>query len=148
MSLRAFERPLAIAEGCIFMRVIRTLHDVAAARHIILTISRTVQLVGIVAAVVLLVAFERRVDALAVRAVERTCGCIIVTGLFVSFYEIYGEPGCVKVVELTGRTGVGTTHERKKRLARGQFPRLPVVCQSGVYAFARVRIRLFRCPET
>lgn len=80
MSLRAFERPLAIAEGCIFMRVIRALHDVAAARHIILTISRTVQLVGIIAAVVLLVALERRIDAFAVRAMERTCACINVTG--------------------------------------------------------------------
>lgn len=80
VSLRAFQCPLAIAEGCIFMRVIRTLHDVATARHIILAISRTVQFIGIIAAIVLLVAFERRVDALAVRAVERTCGCIIVTG--------------------------------------------------------------------
>lgn len=81
VSLRAFERPLAIAEGCIFMRIIRTLHDIAATRHVILAISRTVQLVGIIAAVVLFVALERRVDALAVRAMERTCGCIIVTGL-------------------------------------------------------------------
>lgn len=62
------------------MRVIRALHDVAAARHVILTISRTIQLVGIIAAVVLLVALERRIDALAVRAVERTCACITVTG--------------------------------------------------------------------
>jgi len=38
--------------------------------------------------------------------------------------------------ELTGRTGVGTTHERKKRLARGQFPRLLVVRQGDVHAFA------------
>lgn len=72
MTLRAFQSPLAIAEGCIFMRVIRALHDVAAARHVILAVSRAVQLVGIIAAVVLLVALERRVDTLAVRAVERT----------------------------------------------------------------------------
>lgn len=71
--MRAFERPLAIAEGRIFMRIIRALDDVAAARHVILTISRTIQLVGIIAAVVLLVALERCIDALAVRAVERTC---------------------------------------------------------------------------
>lgn len=49
---------------------------------------------------------------------------------------------------LTGRTGVGTTHERKKRLARGQFPRLLVVRQGDVHAFARVRIRLLGRPET
>lgn len=71
------------------MRVIRTLHDVTAARHVILTISRTIQLVGIIAAVVLLVAFERRIDALAVRAVERTCACITVTeGLSLRFARI------------------------------------------------------------
>lgn len=38
--------------------------------------------------------------------------------------------------DLTGRTGVGTAHERKKRLARGQFPRLSVVRQNDVYALA------------
>lgn len=70
--MRTFQRPLAIAEGCVFMRIIRALHDVAAARHVILAVSRAVQLVGIIAAVILLVALERRVDALAVRAVERT----------------------------------------------------------------------------
>lgn len=73
VPLRPFQRPLAIAEGCILVRVIRALHDVAAARHVILAVSRAVQLVGIIAAVILLVALERRVDALAVRAVERTC---------------------------------------------------------------------------
>lgn len=73
MSLRAFQRPLAIAEGCIFMRIVWALHDVAAACHVILTIGWAVQFIGIIAAVVLLVALERRVDALAVRTVERTC---------------------------------------------------------------------------
>lgn len=68
--MRAFQRPFTIAEGCIFMRVIRALDDVAAARHIILAVSRTIQFVGIIAAVVLLVAFERSVNALAIRAVE------------------------------------------------------------------------------
>lgn len=148
MSLRAFERPFAIAERCIFMRVIRTLHDVAAARHVILTISRTVQLVGIVAAVVLLVALERRVDALAVRAVERTCVIVTRDYSFCSMKYMESQVFCTMVMGLTGRTGVGPTHERKKRLARGQFPRLSVVCQSDVYAFARVRIRLSRRPET
>lgn len=52
------------------------------------------------------------------------------------------------MVRLTGRTGIGTTHEREKRLARGQFPRLSVIRQSGVYALARVWIRLPRRPET
>lgn len=76
VSLRTLQRPLTIAEGCIFMRVIWALHDVAAARHVVLAASRAVQFVGIIAAVVLLVAFERRVNALAVRTVERTCGVI------------------------------------------------------------------------
>lgn len=70
VSLRTFQRPLTIAEGCIFMRVIWTLHDIAAARHVILAVGRTIQFVGVIAAVVLLVAFERHVNALAVRAVK------------------------------------------------------------------------------
>lgn len=49
---------------------------------------------------------------------------------------------------LTGRTGVGTAHEGKKRLARGKFPRLAVVRQGDIHAFARVWIRLPRRPET
>lgn len=71
MALRALQGPLAVTEGCIFVRVIRTLDDVAAAGHIELAISRTVNLVGKVAAVVLFVALERPVHALPVRAVER-----------------------------------------------------------------------------
>lgn len=69
----SFQRPLAVAERCIFMRVIRTLHNIAAAHHVILTVGRTVHFVGIIATVVLLVAFERCVDTLAVRTVERAC---------------------------------------------------------------------------
>jgi len=78
VSLRPFQRPFAIAEGCILVRVIRALHDIAATRHVILAVSRAVQLVGIIAAIVLFVALECRVDTPAVRAVERTCGVIIV----------------------------------------------------------------------
>lgn len=138
MSLRALQRPFAIAEGCIFMRIIWTLHDVAAACHVILAVTRTVQFVGIIAAVVLFVAFERRVNALAVRAVERTCGVIPSHRIIIPFQVKYEERRPLRdrlhrsqfhnANGLTGRTGVGTTHERKKRLARGQFPRLPVVC--------------------
>lgn len=131
MSLRALQRPLTIAEGCIFMRVIWTFHDVAAARHIILAVSRAVQFVGIIAAVVLLVAFKRRVDALAIRAVERTCGVIPSRRIIIPFHVKYRGHLASAVMRpltslvaiyvngLTGRTGVGTTHERKKRLARG-----------------------------
>lgn len=145
------------------MRIIRALHDVAATRHIILTISRTIQLVGIIAAVVLLVALERRIDAFAVRAVERTCACINVTGglLFCSVtcntenqlpfadLRLLFVRFTIFMVRLTGRTGIGTTHKRKKRLARGQFPRLSVVCQGGVYAPSLAEwIWLPRRPET
>lgn len=128
------------------MRVIWTLHDVAAARHVILAVGRTVQFVGVIAAVVLLVAFERRVNALAVRAVERTCGVIPSRRIMIPFHVKYRQRPAAPVVTrplmsptihvdgLTGRAGVGTTHERKKRLARGQFPRLPVVRQGDVHA--------------
>ena len=78
VPLRAFKRPLAITEECIFMRVIWTLDYVAAACHVIVAIILAIQLVGIIAAVVLLVALELIVDALAVRAVKRICGCIII----------------------------------------------------------------------
>lgn len=91
MSLRTFQRPLTVAEGCIFMRVIWTLHDVAAARHVILAVGRTVQFVGVIAAVVLLVAFERRVNALAVRAVERTCGVIPSRRIMIPFHVKYRQ---------------------------------------------------------
>lgn len=74
------------------MWVIRALYNVTAARHVILAISRTVNLVRIIAAVVLLVALECRVDALAVRTVERTC--IVTEGLsFRSVRKIPGGPG-------------------------------------------------------
>lgn len=49
---------------------------------------------------------------------------------------------------LTGRTSVGTTHERKKRLARGQFPRLSVIRQNDIHALAWICIRLIQRPET
>lgn len=73
------------------MRVIWTLYDVAAARHVILAVSRTVQFVGIIATVVLFVAFECRVNALAIRAVERTCGVIPSRRIIVPFQVKYGE---------------------------------------------------------
>lgn len=66
MPLRTFQRPLAVAERRVFVRIIRALHGAAAARHVILAVSRAVQLVRIITAVVLLVAFERRVNAIAV----------------------------------------------------------------------------------
>lgn len=89
VPLRTLQRPLTIAEGCIFMRVIWALHDVAAARHVVLAVSRAVQFVGIIAAVVLLVAFERRVNALAVRTVERTCGVIPSRWIIIPFHVKY-----------------------------------------------------------
>lgn len=78
MSLRAFQSPLAVAQGCIFMREIRTLDNVATARHIIVAVGWTVHFVGLIAAIVLFVALERCVNAFAVRTVERTCGKIVV----------------------------------------------------------------------
>lgn len=66
MSLWTFQCPLAIAERCIFVWIIRALHGATAARHIILTVSRTVQFVRIITAVVLLVAFERGINTVAV----------------------------------------------------------------------------------
>lgn len=91
MTLRPFQRPLAIAERCILVWIIRTLHDVAAARHIILAVSRTVKLVGIITAVILLVALERRVDASAVGAVERT-------------WEFYHRVGIIIIICLVKHT--------------------------------------------
>lgn len=91
MSLRALQRPLTIAEGCIFMRVIWAFYDIAAACHIILAVSRAVQFVGIIAAVVLLVTFKRRVDTLAIRAMERTCGVIPSRRIIIPFYVKYIE---------------------------------------------------------
>lgn len=86
MSLRAFQRPFTIVERCIFMWVIWTLHDVAAAGHIVLTVSWAVQFVGIITTVVLLVAFERRVNTLAVWAVERTCEVIPSLWIIILFH--------------------------------------------------------------
>jgi len=73
------------------MRVIWTLHDIAAAGHVILAVSRAVQFVGIIAAVILLVTLERRVNALAVRAVERTCGVIPSRRIIIPFHVKYEE---------------------------------------------------------
>ena len=71
MSLRAFQRPLAVAEGRVLVRVIGALDHVPAAGHVELAIGRAVYLVRKVAAVVLFVALERPVHALPVGTVER-----------------------------------------------------------------------------
>jgi len=73
------------------MRVIWAFHDIAAACHIILAVSRAVQFIGIIAAVVLLVTFKRRVDTLAIRAMERTCGVIPSRRIIIPFYVKYIE---------------------------------------------------------
>lgn len=106
MALRALQGPLAVAEGCIFVRIIRTLDDVPAAGHVKLAISRAVYFVREITAIILFVTLEGRVHALPVRTVERT-----------------------------SRASVGTAHEREQGFARGQLPRLPVVRQRDVHAF-------------
>lgn len=73
MSLRAFQRPLAVAKGRVLVRVIGALDHVPAAGHVELAIGRAVYLVGKVAAVVLFVALERPVHALSIGTVKRAC---------------------------------------------------------------------------
>lgn len=74
MALRALQGPLAVAEGCIFVRIIRTLDDVPAAGHVKLAISRAVYFVREITTIILFVTLEGRVHALPVRAVKRTWG--------------------------------------------------------------------------
>lgn len=71
MALRAFQGPLAVAEGCIFVRIIRTFDHVATAGHIKLAISRTIYFVRKITAIILFVTLKRRVHTLSVRTVER-----------------------------------------------------------------------------
>lgn len=71
VTVRALQRPFAVAQRHVLVGIIRALDHVAAAGHVVLAILRTVDLVRIIAAVVLFVALEEAIDALAVRAVER-----------------------------------------------------------------------------
>lgn len=66
MSLRPFQGPLAVAKWGIFVWVVRAFHHISTARHVKLAIRGAVQLVGVVATIVLLVASEGAVDAVSV----------------------------------------------------------------------------------
>lgn len=141
MALRALQGPLAVAEGCIFVRIIRTLDDVPAAGHVKLAISRAVYFVREITAIILFVTLEGRVHALPVRTVERTWAKI--SSISSNFTWFRGT-----IYLRTSRASVGTAHEREQGFARGQLPRLPVVRQRDVHAFTWLRIRLPRRPET
>lgn len=73
MTLRTLQSPFAIAQGHVFVRIIRALDDIAAAGHIELAIGGAIDFVRKIAAVVLFVALECTVDAFSIGAVEGAC---------------------------------------------------------------------------
>lgn len=101
------------------MRIVRTFHNIAAARQIKVAVIPAVDFVRSVTAVVLLVASELLVDAVTVGAMEGA-----------------------------SRTRFGPAHEGQQALACCQLPRLALFGNRYINALAILGARLAKRPET